>query len=171
HGGYSCVVRRLKKRVPEVIKAVSGASQPESPFYHEVQGLLCGSRHAVKSNCRRVEMSTDCKQAILEVKRGFARTRQVDKDLTRSRKICDMINHIIELNANFDTWELFHMFRGGNEVANGLCHICKYPEDEKCYTQIDFERNPDLKDIKDCLDSDASGAKYYPQGGRFYGNQ
>ncbi|KAI3834148.1 hypothetical protein MKW98_018198 [Papaver atlanticum] len=151
HGGYSCVVRRVKNRVPEVIIAVAGASKPESSFYHEVEGVLCGSHNAWENKCRRVEISTDCKQAILE-------------DRRRSKKICHMINRIIELNTNFDTCKLFHMFRGANEVANKLCHICKYPEDDKYYKQTDFERNPDLKGIKDCLDDDAREAKYYPEG-------
>ncbi|KAI3907309.1 hypothetical protein MKW98_010659 [Papaver atlanticum] len=75
HGGYGCVVLRLKNRVPEVIIALSGASKPLSPFYHEVEGLLCGPCHALKSKCRRVEMSTDCKQAILEVERGFGNNK------------------------------------------------------------------------------------------------
>lgn len=164
--GYSCVIRHVDTDDDEKIKvlvAVSGASEPGSSLLHELQGLECGWKQSIKHRLKRVKVTCDCTTAIYQIRKGKAVKRKIGKDSKLSSQMKKLINNIIKLDSEMDYSEIVHMYRGANEVANGLARLCHRPEKE--YTHEDFYTDEQLRDIKDYLVTDANGTRY-PSAGR-----
>ncbi|XP_026390483.1 uncharacterized protein LOC113285967 [Papaver somniferum] len=171
--GFGCIVRQIEtvENVPEiqVVVAAAGGAPPYSSLVSELEGISYGFKKATDLKLQNVILATDCLPALRHVENGLVVNKLIGQYLKTSNRLKTLVNRIIKYQSHIAHWELRHLYRGGNEVANLLARIFTMPNSGKEYEKAYFDKDdselgPVMRRVKEFMKSDAAGKFYPPQG-------